>query len=53
MKKEILRCVKCYDYTFKKICSVCNSECITTKPAKFSLDDKFGKYRRVYKEKIM
>ena len=53
MKKEILRCIKCNKYTLKKVCDICKSECITTKPAKFSLEDKFGEYRRAYKQKAI
>ena len=41
------------NYTLKKVCSICKSECITPKPAKFSLEDKFGEYRRVYKQKAI
>lgn len=51
MKSNILRCNKCLSYTLKKICSHCNVETNSTKPAKFSLQDKYGKYRREYKSK--
>jgi rRNA maturation protein Nop10 len=33
----------------EETCS-CGSKTYTTKPAKFSLDDKWGKWRRLYKE---
>ena len=53
MKTQILRCTNCGTYTMNNLCPKCNSECITTKPAKFSLEDKYGKYRRLVKENEM
>jgi len=47
--KEILKCINCNTYTIKKICPRCNSEAITPKPAKYSPEDKYGKWRRQYK----
>lgn len=49
MAKEILRCQVCKQYSLKKI--HCNKKTITTKPAKYSPEDKMGHYRRIYKEK--
>jgi len=43
--KSILKCEKCGKYTIKDKCS-CNGKCITPKPAKFSIEDKYGAYRR-------
>lgn len=48
MAKEILRCQVCKKYTLKK--THCNEKTITTKPAKYSAEDKMGCYRRKYKE---
>ena len=45
MKVEILQCSKCKDYTLEKECSECNQKTITPKPARFSIEDKYGKYR--------
>jgi len=43
--KTILKCENCGKYTMKKIC-LCNGKTKTQKPAKFSLEDKYGYYRR-------
>ena len=43
--KAILKCGKCGKYTMKDAC-VCGGGCLTPKPAKFSLEDKYGSYRR-------
>ena len=51
MIKEILKCQICERYTLKKIC--CKSQTITPKPAKWSPEDKYGKYRRIYKKDEM
>lgn len=47
MAKEILKCQVCNSYTLKKI--HCNQKTITTKPAKYDPEDKYGKYRRKFK----
>ena len=46
--KEILKCESCNKYTMKDVCS-CNGKAITPKPAKFSPEDKYGRYRRKIK----
>lgn len=43
--KELLKCGKCGKYTMKEECA-CGGKAITPKPAKFSPEDKYGKYRR-------
>ncbi|HIH15283.1 MAG: H/ACA ribonucleoprotein complex subunit 3 [archaeon GW2011_AR17] len=48
MTPSILYCSVCKKYTLKEMCS-CGQKTTTTKPAKFSVDDKWGKYRREYK----
>tara|TARA_Y100000310_G_C20341676_1_gene650097 strand:- start:518 stop:685 length:168 start_codon:yes stop_codon:yes gene_type:complete len=53
MKKEILKCHKCGTYTLEKQCAKCNSKTLTPKPAKFSIEDKYGKYRRKYKQNVI
>ena len=45
MAKHIFRCKKCREYTMKEICS-CSGKAISTRPAKYSPEDKYGKYRR-------
>ncbi|MCX6711916.1 MAG: RNA-protein complex protein Nop10 [Candidatus Woesearchaeota archaeon] len=47
MAKEIL---KCCNYTLKDTCSICGKKTISTKPAKYSPEDKYGKYRRIAKK---
>ena len=51
MTKEILKCFNCNVYTLKDHCPKCNGKTASSKPAKFSLEDKFGKHRRLYKQK--
>ncbi len=53
MKTEILRCVNCCEYTLKARCPRCDSKCLSTKPAKFSPEDKYGYYRRLAKKNVM
>ena len=43
--KTILKCGKCGKYTLTAICA-CKGKAVTPKPAKFSIEDKYGKYRR-------
>jgi H/ACA ribonucleoprotein complex subunit 3 len=51
--KHILKCKKCGGYTLKEICPLCGSSAITIRPPKFSLEDKFGAYRRKAKFEIL
>lgn len=48
--KHILFCKNCNIYTMKEICSKCNTPTIQKKPAKFSPEDPYGKYRRKAKK---
>ena len=50
MKTEILCCTKCKKYTIKTTCPQCKTPCLSSKPAKFSIEDKWGKYRRIAKQ---
>ncbi len=50
MKTEILQCSSCNNYTIEKKCKKCNTKTVTPKPAKFSPEDKYGKYRRIAKK---
>jgi H/ACA ribonucleoprotein complex subunit 3 len=47
--KKILRCPKCLIYTMEETCSKCKVKTINPKPAKYSPEDKYGKYRRIAK----
>ena len=46
--KEILYCSKCDKFTLKETCTK-NHKTASTKPARFSPQDKYGKYRRMAK----
>jgi H/ACA ribonucleoprotein complex subunit 3 len=46
MRKQILFCHACKKFTLKESCS-CGSKTISLRPAKFSPEDKWGKYRRI------
>ena len=45
MASSIRRCPKCGEYTLKDTC--CGSKTVTAHPAKYSPDDRYGKYRRI------
>ncbi len=47
---QILYCRKCKSYTLDKICGNCNEKTISKKPARFSPQDHYGKYRRELKK---
>jgi len=49
MVSKIRKCL-CGRYTLKEICPVCGSETKYSRPARFSLEDRFGKYRRLIKK---
>ncbi|MEK6907095.1 MAG: RNA-protein complex protein Nop10 [Nanoarchaeota archaeon] len=50
MKNEILSCKNCHIYTLKKDCPICSQKTVSPKPAKFSIEDKYLKYRLKAKE---
>lgn len=52
MKTEILKCNTCKVYTLEKTCPKCNLKTLSPKPAKFSIDDKYGELRRKYKDEF-
>ncbi|MGC8610692.1 MAG: RNA-protein complex protein Nop10 [Thermoplasmata archaeon] len=47
------KCLKCNIYTLKDKCPKCGEETVYVYPPKFSLEDKYGKYRRIYKKMVM
>jgi len=49
MSRHIFKCEKCGAYTMNEICS-CGGKALTTRPPKYSPEDKFAKYRRRAKE---
>ena len=48
--KHILKCTSCRNYTMKEECS-CGGKAVSAKPAKYSPEDRFGKYRRLAKKR--
>jgi len=52
MRSKILKCTACGRYTLKAVCPVCGSPTITTKPARYSPEDPYGKYRRALNQEV-
>ncbi len=50
MAKRLLFCRQCQKYTMKQLCSTCGEKTAEKKPAKFSPEDKYARYRRDAKE---
>jgi H/ACA ribonucleoprotein complex subunit 3 len=50
MKHQIFFCESCDLYTLEKECPKCKKKTENPKPAKYSVEDKFGKYRRIAKK---
>jgi H/ACA ribonucleoprotein complex subunit 3 len=53
MKVEILYCKDCDLFTLKKECPSCQAKTLSTKPAKYSPEDKYGEYRRRAKQQSL
>ena len=47
--RHILKCISCGNYTLKGKCK-CGGKAVTPKPAKYTPEDKYGKYRREVKK---
>ncbi len=45
MKHKIRKCKTCQKYTLKEICPICKIETNDPHPPKFSLEDKYIRYR--------
>ncbi|MFH1455357.1 MAG: RNA-protein complex protein Nop10 [archaeon] len=50
MSQHILYCDKCEVYSMQEKCPVCDKKTLSRRPAKFSPQDKWGKYRRMAKK---
>lgn len=48
---EILYCPTCHQYTLHPVCPTCKGKTVSNKPARFSPQDHYGKYRRELKKK--
>jgi len=53
MKLKMHKCEDCGEYTLKSICPYCGEKVKVIYPAKYSIDDKYGKYRRKLKEEML
>ncbi|MDI6707819.1 MAG: RNA-protein complex protein Nop10 [Candidatus Thermoplasmatota archaeon] len=47
MKTRLRKCLHCNLYTLKQVCSKCHSQTTVPIPARFSPEDRYGKYRRM------
>ncbi|WP_338103297.1 nucleolar RNA-binding Nop10p family protein [Methanolapillus millepedarum] len=47
--KKILKCFNCGRYTLLTGCPDCGFVCQSPKPATYSSNDRYGKYRRLYR----
>jgi len=45
-------CKRCDRYTLKPICPICGGQVKIPHPAKFSLDDKYGKYKLLMRRRL-
>jgi len=53
MVEKLRYCPACQRYTLAEQCPACSAQTIHPKPPKFSLEDKYGAYRReVKKQKL-
>ncbi|HDO19141.1 MAG TPA: RNA-protein complex protein Nop10 [Thermoplasmatales archaeon] len=49
MKSSIRYCKSCRVYTMEERCKICGAITIAKKPARFSPQDHYGRYRRTLK----
>jgi len=49
---KMKRCKSCGEYTLKDTCPYCEGEVGVIYPAKYSPEDKYGKYRRMLKKQM-
>ena len=50
MKMKMHKCKKCNIYTIQDKCPKCGGNLNVIYPPKYSIEDKYGKYRRKLKE---
>jgi H/ACA ribonucleoprotein complex subunit 3 len=53
MKMKMHKCCSCNEYTINKICPNCGGNIKVVYPPKYSIEDKYGKYRRKLKEEML
>jgi H/ACA ribonucleoprotein complex subunit 3 len=49
MSQMLRKCTRCGKYSLHTVCPFCGSETKSAHPMKFSITDRFGKYRRKLK----
>ncbi|WP_456472151.1 RNA-protein complex protein Nop10 [Methanocaldococcus sp.] len=49
---KIKKCPNCGRYTLKDTCPICGEKTYHPKPPKFSLEDRWGEYRRKMKRAL-
>jgi len=47
---RIMKCMVCGAYTLKRSCPKCGQKAVHAQPARYSPEDKYGKYRRMMKK---
>ncbi|MDY0266491.1 MAG: RNA-protein complex protein Nop10 [Methanimicrococcus sp.] len=52
MGKRIKKCKSCARYTLSDTCPDCGGVCVNPRPAPYSPEDRYGKYRRMYKKDL-
>jgi len=52
MPRIILKCTECRKYTLKNNCD-CGGKTIDPRPAKYSIEDKWGRWRRISKKEMI
>lgn len=52
MKMKMKKCRSCGEYTLKDSCPYCGEGVGEVYPPKYSLEDKYGKYRRILKKQF-
>jgi H/ACA ribonucleoprotein complex subunit 3 len=50
MRSKIKKCRTCDLYTLKENCPICGALTSQTKPARFSPEDRYGRYRRALRQ---
>lgn len=47
---DLLRCENCHEYAIQQTCPTCGGKAVNPKPPKYSVEDKYARYRRMAKE---
>ncbi|MHC1605291.1 MAG: RNA-protein complex protein Nop10 [Candidatus Methanofastidiosia archaeon] len=49
---RICKCKRCEKYTISEVCPYCGGEVFPAKPPRYSPEDRFAKYRRMWKKQL-